>query len=262
MKLLAKVALTAALMAGVSAQALADDGILVDDLTPTEASKQYVVDIGVAGVITPKYDGADDYVVYPLPLFAFSRFYLPGFGQVKDGGTQSLFFYPSFGFVGEREPSDDARLAGTKKVDWAGEIGFGGGFRYDAFRMFAEVRHGFNGHTGIVGRAGIDYITKPMDKLTLAIGPRVDFADSDYMETYFSTASSAVVGAYSADGGFKSVGAIARVSYEATEDVSLHLQGGWDRLIGDAADSPISLDDDQFTVAIGATYRYDFNIFD
>lgn len=262
MKLFAKAAVCSALLVGGIAPGFAADDILVGDLTPTEARKQFVVDVGLAGVVTPKYDGSDDYIVYPLPLIAFSRFYLPGFGQVKDGESQGIFFYPSFSYVGERKPTDDPKLAGTQKVEWAGEVGLGGGYQYDWFRAFAEVRHGFNGHTGIVGRAGIDFLFQPLDRLKIAVGPRVDFADSDYMETYFGSPAGSAVGAYSADGGFKSVGAIARASFAATDDVSLHLQGGWDRLVGDAADSPISLDDDQFTVAIGAAYRYDFNLFD
>ncbi|WP_310621796.1 MipA/OmpV family protein [Flexibacterium corallicola] len=246
---------------GVS-QAFAKDEILLGSMTPEEMQKQYVVDIGLAGVVSNKYDGSDKYNIYPLPLIAFSRFYLPALGQVKDGVQGGVFVYPSFGYVSERKPSDGEKLRGTRKIDWAGEIGIGGGYRHDWFRGFIEVRHGFNGNTGVVGRAGLDFIYSPLEQWTFSLGPRADFADSDYMETYFGLSSSAAYGPYSADGGFKSVGLVGRVSYSVMEDITLHLQGGWDRLIGDASDSPVTETDNMFTVALGATYRFDFNLFD
>ncbi|MTI18314.1 MipA/OmpV family protein [Rhodobacteraceae bacterium RKSG542] len=236
--------------------ALAEGRFLSDGLTEEEATKQYVVDVGIAGVVSPKYDGADDYIIYPFPIISFAKFYLPGIGEVKDGVTKKgVFLYPSFGYVGGRSPNDDPKLAGTKKINWAGEVGLGAGFRYDWFRAFLEVRRGFNGYNGFVGRAGMDAIFEPHDRWTLSVGPRVDFADDNYFDTYFG-----MPGSFDPDGGFKSVGAVARVSFEATEDVSLHLQGGYDRLIGDAEDSPVTVSDDQFTAAFGVTYRFDFDL--
>ncbi|SDR28678.1 MipA/OmpV family protein [Pseudovibrio sp. Tun.PSC04-5.I4] len=248
-------------LASVSSHALAEDSFTPDDLTEEQASKRYVVDIGVAGFVNPKYDGSDEYIIYPLPLIAFSRFYLPGFGQVKEGEDQGLFIYPSFGFVGERNPSDSADLAGTTRVPWAGEIGLGGGFSKDWFRAFIEVRHGFNGHRGFVGRAGIDVITEVTDKLTFVFGPRIDAADGSYMDTYFSVGAGTPSGPYQAEGGFKSFGAVVRASYALNPKVGLHLQGGYDRLIGDAANSPITQSDNMWSVGLGATYRFAWDMF-
>ncbi|KZL17286.1 MltA-interacting protein MipA [Pseudovibrio axinellae] len=248
-------------LASVSSQALAEDNFTPGDLTEEQASKRYVVDIGVAGFVNPKYDGADEYIIYPLPLIGFSRFYLPGFGQVKEGETEGIFIYPSFGFVGERKPSDDESLADTTRVPWAGELGLGAGFRKDWFRAFIEVRHGFNGHRGFVGRGGIDLIMPVTDRLTFVIGPRVDMANGSYMNTYFSVAGGGASGPYNADGGFKSVGGVARASYALTDAIGLHLQGGYDRLIGDAADSPITQNDNMWSVGFGATYRFAWDMF-
>ncbi|MFS8183394.1 Outer membrane scaffolding protein for murein synthesis, MipA/OmpV family [Pseudovibrio denitrificans] len=248
-------------LASVSSHALAEDNFTPGDLTDEQASKRYVMDIGVAGFVNPKYDGADEYIIYPLPLIAFSRFYLPGFGQVKEGETQGVFIYPSFGFVGERNPSDSRSLDGTSRVPWAGEIGLGGGFRHDWFRAFIEVRHGFNGHRGFVGRAGIDVITEVTDRLTFVFGPRVDAADGSYMNTYFSVPAGGPSGPYTAEGGFKSVGGVVRASYALTDTIGLHLQGGYDRLIGEAADSPITQNDNMWSVGFGATYRFAWDMF-
>lgn len=248
-------------LASVSSHALAENTFTPGTLTEEQASKRFVVDLGVAGFVNPRYDGADEYIIYPLPLIAFSRFYIPGFGQTKDDSTRGVYVYPSFGYVGERKPTDARALADTRRVPWAGEIGLGGGFRRDWFRAFVEVRHGFHGHHGIVGRAGIDVITEVTDRLTFVIGPRTDAADSSYMNTYFGIAAGTPSGPFKAQAGFKSVGGIARASYALTDTIGLHAQGGYDRLIGDAEDSPVTQNDNMWSFGVGATYRFAWDLF-
>ncbi len=233
--------------------------------------KQYVLDLGVGVLAQPKYEGASSYLATPFPLIAVGRFYVPGVGQFGDEVTKKgFFFYPSFDFKGERDPFDDKDLNGTKKVNWALELGLGGGYRYDWFRGFVELRQGINGHHGQVGQIGFDVITSPMDRVELNIGPRLGFASSDYMETYFgvSAAEAAASGGslkeHKAGAGFKSVGLTTRISYDWTDKTTLHLQGGWDRLIGDAGNSPIVKKGnvDQFSVGLGVTYQFSFDVFE
>lgn len=230
--------------------------------------KQYVLDLGAGVLVKPRYDGSDSYLFSPMPIIAVGRFYVPGLGQVADGQKQTgVFFYPSFNFVGERKPSDDKDLRGTRKINWAFEAGLGAGFQGENFRVFAEVRQGFNGHKGQVGQIGADLITRPMDRLEWSIGPRVGFASSKYMDTYFSVsaAESAASGLsqFKAGGGFKSVGVETRFSYDLNDKVKLHLQGGYDRLIGDAGKSPLVKkgDRNQFNIGTGVTYRFSFDVF-
>ncbi|GHB28537.1 hypothetical protein GCM10007094_16360 [Pseudovibrio japonicus] len=248
-------------LASVSSHALAEDSFTPIDLTEDQQGKRYVVDLGVAGFVNPRYDGASRYIIYPLPLVAFSRFYVPGIGQTKEGATQGFYVFPSFGFIGERKPTDGRSLADTRRVPWAGEIGAGAGFRRDWFRAFIEARHGFHGHHGIVGRAGVDVITEVTDRLVFVFGPRVDAADSSYMNTYFSIPAGTPTGPFKAQAGFKSVGAIARVSYGLTDTIGLHLQGGYDRLVGDAEDSPVTQNDNMWSFGVGATYRFSWDMF-
>lgn len=258
--------LVACLAGTISGAALAQGG----SLSETDANRQFVVDLGVGAMVKPRYEASDSYFVYPFPLISVGRFYVPGFGQVVDGRRRSgVFVYPSFGFVGERKASDTTDLTGTNKVNWALELGLGGGFRTENFRAFAEVRQGFNGHTGQVGQLGVDGILYPGEKWELSIGPRAEFASGNYMDTYFgvSAAEAAASGGrltqYDPGAGFKSVGLAARVSYDLNDDVRLHLQGGYERLIGDAADSPIAKvgSENQFNIGLGVTYRFAFDVF-
>ena len=247
-----------------------------DSLTPPSdmpvPQRQYVIDLGVGAIAQPRYEGADEMLVYPLPIIGVSRFYLPGLGQVADGEetTRGIFFFPSFNFVGERSASDNADLTGTNTVDWALELGAGAGFRYDWFRAFVELRQGINGHSGQVGQIGADVILNPMERVQLSIGPRADFASGDYMDTYFgvtaaeAAASGGRLTAYDPSGGFKSVGVLGRLSYSVTDTTALHVQAGWDRYVGDAKDSPIvrAGNENSFSIGAGVTYRFAFDLFD
>lgn len=253
-------------LAGLQGQSVAQDGSASDGAVQR---KQYVIDLGVGAMVKPRYEASDSYLVYPFPIISVGRFYLPVFGQVADGRERNgFFFYPSFNVVGERKASDHVDLTGTKKIDWALELGLGGGYRTRNWRAFAELRQGINGHTGQVGQLGFDGIFYPTERIEFSIGPRADFASGDYMDTYFGvTAAEAAAGsltAYNPSGGFKSVGLSARASYDVNEKVRLHLQGGYDRLIGDAADSPIARrgSKDQFSIGLGASYRFAFDLFD
>lgn len=257
--------LAALLLAG---PALADD--TTTDGTPS--GKQYVLDLGIGGMLKPKYPGADEYMVFPFPIIAASRFYIPGLGQVADGEEtiRGVTIYPSFDFNGKRKASDSNDLQGTKTVDWAVEAGLGVAYRYDWLRGFVELRQGFNGFSGQVADFGIDFIAEPTENLKLVLGPRATWASKGYMDTYFgvtgaeAAASGGNLWAYDADSGFRSVGLAARASYGLTDDWTFHIQGGYDRLVGDAGDSPITKrgDDNQFSVGAGFSYRFAFDVFD
>ncbi len=264
-KLLSRAALALSLSA-ISGAALAQSG----GLSPEDANRQFVIDLGIGAIAKPRYEAADSYLVYPFPIISVGRFYLPGLGQVVDGRRKSgVFFYPSFNFIGERKASDSTDLTGTNTVDWAVELGLGGGFRTEHFRAFAELRQGINGHTGQVGQLGLDGIIYPSEKWEVSFGPRADFASGEYMDTYFgvtaaeAAASGGRLTAYNPGAGFKSLGLAARASYDWNDDVRLHIQGGYDRLVGDAADSPIADggSKDQFSLGVGVSYRFAFDVF-
>ncbi len=238
----------------------------------TLSGRQYVLDLGAGGMVQPKYPGADEYIVVPYPIIAVSRFYIPGLGQVADGEEKTYGFsiYPSFNFYGERKASDSNDLEGTKKVDWSLELGLGVAYRYDWVRGFVEVRQGFNGYSGQVADFGLDFIAEPAENVTLVLGPRATWSSSGFMDTYFGVTpteamdSGGNLQAYNADSGFRSVGLAARASYGLTDDWTFHVQGGYDRLIGDAADSPITErgSENQFTLGAGVTYRFAFDVFE
>jgi MipA family protein len=234
-------------------------------------SHQYVLDIGAGIQYQPKYPGSNDYILVPFPLVAVQRFFLPGFGQVVDGeeNLRALSVFPSFDFNGKREASDSPELTGTETIDWALELGVGIGYRYDWLRGTVEVRQGINGHDGQVIELGMDVIATPVERLQLNFGPRLTWASSDYMDTYFgvteaeASAPGSQLTAYDPGSSFKTAGLAARASYELSENTRIHVRAGWDRFIADAADSPIveAGSRDQFSIGTGLTYRFSFDLF-
>ena len=238
---------------------------------PQPAGEQYVMDLGGGAIVKPRYPGAEDYLVYPFPIVTVGRFFVPGLGQVVDEENKKRGFliYPSFDFVGERKASDSSDLTGTNKIDWAFELGLGAAYRYDWIRGFVEVRQGFNGHTGQVAEFGVELIATPTERLEFVFGPRASWGSDNYMDTYFgvtpaeSIASLGFLAPFNPNSGFKTVGLAARTSYDWTDDVTFHLQAGWERFIGDADNSPIVIagSENQFWIGAGATYRFAFNLF-
>ena len=238
---------------------------------PLRSAVQFEIELGAGAIVKPKYPGADTFLVSPFPIFGVGRFYVPGLGQVVEGEElkRGFFFYPSFDINGERKASDSSDLTGTTKVDWAVEVGLGGGYRHDWLRGFVEVRQGFNGHEGQVAEFGLDFITTPIERVEFIFGPRASWASNDYMGTYFgvtvdeASAPGSMLSAFNADAGFKTVGLAGRVRYDWTEQIAFHLRGEWDHFIGDAADSPIvkAGSTNQFSVGAGISYKFAFDLF-
>ena len=260
MKTLLTAASSLALLAAALAPAAAEE----------TSEKRYVMDLGVGVMAKPRYPGSDEVIAVPFPLIAVGKFYVPGIGQVIDEDRQvnRLSIYPSFNFNGKRDASKSNELEGMDDVDWALEVGLGVAYRYDWIRGFAEIRQGFNGYSGQVAEFGVDFIANPTENLELMVGPRAGWGSEDYMQTYFGITSKEALASpnfdskYDADAGFNSVGIAATASYGLTEDVTFHLRGGWDRLIGDAGDSPIVKEgsENQFYGGAGLSYEFDFSL--
>jgi outer membrane protein len=210
----------------------------------------YTITVG-AGVQTyPKYPGADSYGINPMPIFGFRREGSPMPFQTQDDGTgfgflghESAFnFGPAIRLVNKRE-EDDVGIP-------VGDVGFtieAGGFvevfPTRNFRLRAELRQGIGGHGGLVGDVGADLVIRDADSYILSIGPRARWGDADFQRAYFGVtpAVSATTGLapFAPDSGFYAIGAMAGLTYKLGHNWGVRGYAGYDRLIGDAAHSPI-----------------------
>ncbi|WP_306120611.1 MULTISPECIES: MipA/OmpV family protein [unclassified Roseitalea] len=216
-------------------------------------------EIGIGVSVTPLYEGSTDFKVSPLPLIRIERLTLSNGFQI--GGREGGFSLgPSFNLRGPRTGDDTPALMPLADVDRAFEFGLEASYEAPAYRIHANLRRGFGGHQGWVGEAGADVIVRPSMDVTLLAGPRVSYADDSYMDTYFSVpAGTAGFAAYDADAGIKSVGVELGARRELGPDWAIEGKASYDRLVGDAASSPITAigTRDQFGVAVGLVRKFD-----
>ena len=221
-----------------------------------------------AGVTAqPEFPGSDDYFVGPDLGFSFGSLEFGRFG-IGDPDPElvrtGLGLRGSFNYVGERDSSEYEGLRGLDDVDAAFEVGLGLAYRQDAYQVFGDLRYGVTGHDALVGEVGADVFFRPSDRLLVNAGPRVLFAEDDYARTYFgvSPEESATSGlpAFEAEGGALSAGLEVGAFYRLDEDWGVEGAVTYDRLLGDAADSPITEagSADQYGVRIGLTRRITF----
>ncbi|MEQ6250879.1 MipA/OmpV family protein [Sulfitobacter sp. HNIBRBA3233] len=231
-----------------------------------ERSFNFALRGGVAAI--PQYPGSDDYEA--APDFGFT------FGALRWGGLNvgngvralpdnGLSFKGAFKVIGSRDDEDAPELAGLDDIDTAVELGFGLTYQETNWRAFGEVRKGVTGHSGVTGTVGADAIYRPTDRWLFTFGPRVYFGDDEYASTYFgvSAAEAGTSGfaAYDADGGTLGAGVELQGTYFLSDRWAVEGAVTYERLLGDAGDSPITLQgsDDQWRVRLGLSRVFTLN---
>ena len=93
------------------------------------------------------------------------------------------------------------------------------------------------------------------------MGPRLDLGDDKFTNTYFGVSDENAItsnyNAYSASGGIVSAGLEMTALYQFNERWGVQGYLGWERLLNDAADSPITRNGDanQYSVSIELVRR-------
>lgn len=264
--------LAASLLAlAAAAPASAADVAVYEDPAPVVATSNtdVVIELGLGGRISPKYEGSKDYEVSPFPIIGLGYLNIPGVLEIGSLSPQGggLSIGPSFGYTGERESRDYSELRGLSDVDATYEAGIKLGYEWQYAEIYGAARYAFGGGEGVVGEVGANVIARPTAALELKAGPFASFASEDYTEAYFgvSAANSFRSGlrAYDPDGGFKSVGVAASARYEFRPDWFLNADASYSRFVGDAKDSPIVAvgDENQYTFGLGLSKRFTLDLF-
>jgi outer membrane scaffolding protein for murein synthesis (MipA/OmpV family) len=113
----------------------------------------------------------------------------------------------------------------------------------------------------LVGEIGADGIAYPFDGLTLTLGPRLEFGDNRFADTYFGVSASESEASglpeFQANGGLLGAGVELGARYLFNERWGVEGAAGWQRLVNDAADSPVTAtgSEDQYSVRVGLTRR-------
>jgi outer membrane protein len=228
----------------------------------------WTVTVGAGAQASPKFPGDDDLGVYPMPIISFRRAGTPvpleapdegwGFGLLGDDSAVDIG--PAINFQRRRRAEDVGAPVGD--VGWTVEAGgFVQACLGENFRLRGELRQGFGGHDGLVGDLGADFFVRGDGDTLFSIGPRVRWADNDYMDAYYGVPVAIAPGlpAFDPGGGIHAIGGAAGLRLDIGGGFAIHGHARYDRLMNDAADSPIVTgfgSRNQFGGGIGLSYSF------
>ena len=221
-------------------------------ITPAHAQEgadDYRVRLGLGGQVRPQFPGAKDKEVVPYVDVDIARGDKPfGFEALDESFGIPVYSKNGFSFglaanlEGKRRQSDVGLPVGNVPMTF--EAGaFAEYYATESFRLRGELRKGVNGHEGLIGSIAADQIWRDGDKYVVSVGPRVFFSDGRYQRAYYGVDAPAALAsglpAYRPGGGLYSVALASGASYQFDERWGVFGYGRYERLIGDAAKSPI-----------------------
>lgn len=261
--------LSSPVLAQETQDATDDSGNIVSDIIGGKSD--YNIMIGVGPRTKPSYPGADENKILPLPVINAwrdsERFPVStpdeSFGIALIGKRGKTSFGPTLSFATQRK-GDDA-IEGLSDVGFGMEAGaFGETYLGKYFRIRGELRQGLGGHKGLTGDLAADAVFRTAnDKFTGTLGPRLRWGNGKYNRAFFGVneedAAATGLDYYRPKSGIYAYGAMAGAYYQLSDRWGLFGYAGYDRLQGDAADSPIVRDigsRDQYSAGIAATYTF------
>ena len=268
-KLLAFTALTAMALTG-TAHAQSSQFPMV-----TSVEGNYV---GLGTGFVPDYSGSDDYTGGVAPMFRYGfggqRYVelLGNYASVNILDNDNWRFGPAVQYrFGRDNDVEDNVVDNLPDIDDSVEVG--------AFLTYTKIlnnnpRNRFavgvdvlqdvsDGHEGLVGTASVRYWDQVSKAIDLGISVGTQYGSEDFTDSFFgvSAAGAAASGLnqYDADGGIKSYRVMPMAVMHLSEDWHVGAGVRWERLVGDAADSPIVDDrgsENQFIGGIGIAYSW------
>jgi MipA family protein len=224
--------------------------------------------------VAPKYEGAKDYEVRGAPFIAPAG--LGETSRVQFRGPDDLRFRvlefngfeagPLVGWRFDRDDNDAARLRGLGDVDGGFVAGGYAAYNLGPLKPFVSYHHQLSGDdTGGLIRFGAEARVPLTPGLSVLATAGASYADDDYMDAYFSVtpgqsaASVAGLAVYDAEASIKDVYFGLTTDVPLSDVWTLKLSGRYSRLVGDAADSPIVEDENQFFGGLGLSYRFNID---
>jgi outer membrane scaffolding protein for murein synthesis (MipA/OmpV family) len=231
---------------------------------PKDEKRDWALSIGVIAGVTPDYEGSDDYDF--------------GFGPNLAGSWRDILFFkgktfganlirkknlkagPILSWSGGRDEDDNDKLEGLGDVDGSIEAGGFVSYRKKPLRFKLEARQDVNsGHEGALVELSVG-ANLPFKKPLVSVALGTTWASDDYMESFFGISSTQSANSglktYDADAGIKDISLSMTAGYPLTNRWRLGGKVEYKRLVGDAADSPVVEDENQFLAGIGISYHF------
>jgi outer membrane scaffolding protein for murein synthesis (MipA/OmpV family) len=221
--------------------------------------------LGVGAEVEPQYTGSQRYVLNPGPTIDV-RYRDQFFFSTGEGLGANLLRGSHYragaaiSYDRGRDQDLNLRLRGLGDVSPAPELKLFAEYAILPFVLRADLRRGLGGHDGYIGEVATYLPIAGSEHFHWFVGPSVELADSRYMSAYFgiSPEQSARSGyrRFTADGGIKSIKFGTTAGYNFTEHWLVECDAAVQRLLGDAARSPVTEEKAQFLVAITLGYQF------
>lgn len=229
------------------------------------------IQVGAVGAVMPAFEGSKSYVVRGLP-FAYptfvgdkgeSKFQIKGLDDLRYRlvSVSGFEFGPLAGWRFGRQQEDAAHLVGLGDVDGGLIVGAYAAYRLGTLMPYVSYHHQVTGDdTGGIVRFGLESTHRLNAWLSLTANGGTTWASAEYMDSFFAVTAlqSARSGlpVYAASSGIKDAFASLTADIRIDDRWSLKVFGQYSRLVGDAADSPITETPDQFMAGAAVAYRF------
>ena len=232
--------------------------------SPKRKKRDWALSLGLIAGVAPDYEGSDDYDFGIGPNLAGSWRDILFFKGKTFGANlvreKNLKAGPILSWSGGRDEDDNDKLEGLGDVDGSIEAGGFVSYRKKPLRFKLEARQDVNsGHEGALVELSVG-TNLPLKKPRVNVSLGTTWASDDYMESFFGVSSqqSADSGLkeYKAEAGIKDISLSMTAGYSLTNRWRLGGKVEYKRLVGDAGDSPIVQDENQFLVGIGISYHF------
>lgn len=241
-------------------------------LPPTDATAQgrppagaWRVSLGAIGLYLPEYQGADAYEFKAFPSLDITwrdRVFL----NVRQG--LGVYFYrgkdlrlgASVGYSFGRDENDSANLTGLGDIDDGATANLLARWKLGKVTLDARYEQQITGaDTGAQIHTTLGYGHR-LGPTMLRPALTTTWASDSYMQDYFgispAQAANSGLPTYSAEAGFKSAGARLMIVHPLRGAWALTMLANYDRLLGDAADSPLVKNENQYFTALGVAYTF------
>lgn len=233
-----------------------------------KAESAWDVSVGAGVALSPEYEGSDDMRVSPIPIVNVTwndRIYLNVPEELGAHVYRGENLAAAVGVGYDFGRDDDSALDGLGDVDGAATLNLR--LEYQVGRITSSIRgtRYLGSSDGLEVDLGVEALLplrRGGDHPTPALSPAISatWADGNYTQAYFSVdgdqAARSGLERYDAGAGFKSVEGSVAFMYPLGSGWLANASLEYSRLIGDAADSPIVRDEDQFVAALIILHRF------
>lgn len=231
---------------------------------PKDTGREWTISLGVSAGVAPDYEGSNDYKFGYGPNLAASWrnliFYRGKTLGVNLLSNKNLQAGPILARASGRSEDSNDKLNGLGDIDSSIEAGGFVSFRKDPFRFRLEARQDIDsGHEGALVQLSAGS-TLPFENPMFLLMVGTTWASDDYMESFFgineTQSANSGLKSYKAKAGIKDIKIAMTVGYAITNRWRIGGAVEYKRLVGDAADSPIVDDENQFLTGISLSYHF------